>query len=607
LLDEVVDQSQRSPSFYCEVPIRALVARFLGTVRQILGHNMLVLSVLAMIIGIATGGAIVLFREAIGLVQWSFFQTDAERLADHVAGLPWWQVLLAPAVGGLIVGILVHRFMPSQRPHGVADVIEASALKSARIPLKTGFLAATVSAVSIGSGASVGREGPAVHFGAVIGAWFAENLKLSRPVARTLLGCGVAAAVAASFNAPLAGALFANEVVIGHYALSAFAPVVIASVLGTLISRSYYGDFPAFAIADHALVSFLEFPAMAILGLVCAVAAIAFVDLVKIMHRLAEKLPIPKWSRPALGGLIVGAIAIPLPHVLGIGYGVTESALAGVMPLALLAMIVVAKLVATAVSLGFGFGGGVFSPSLVIGATLGCAYGVLVTSLAPEISSNPGAYGVIGMGAMAAAVLGAPISTTLMVFEMTGNYGLTIAVMLAIVVGTAVYRPLRGQSFFTWKLERRGLDLHGGFETALLRGISVRDAIQLRCDVVGPGATLNAVRWKLQLSNAGELFVVDENGGLHGTITLSDLSEAAYDHELDDLINAVDVARTHPPHIDVSATLADALEVFRSSGEAQIAVVDKSDDGKFVGCLFERDAMTAYNRALLQLRREERE
>ncbi len=567
---------------------------------------MLVLSGLAMVIGVATGGAIVLFRETIALLHLALFGSGSERLIEAVADLPWWQILLAPTLGGLIVGIIVYKLLPGRRPQGVADVIESSALKSARMPLKTGLIAGAVNALSIGCGASVGREGPAVHFGATIGSWFGDTLQLSRPVARTLLGCGVAAAVAASFNAPLAGALFANEVVIGHYALSAFAPIVIASVMGTLVSRGYYGDFPAFAIADHPLVSVLEFPAMAGLGILCALAAIAFVDLTKLTNRAAAKLPLPAWARPAIGGFIVGAIAVPLPHVLGIGYGVTEAALAGAMPLALLALIAVAKLVATAVSLGFGFGGGVFSPSLVIGATLGCAYGILVGSLAPELASHPGAYGVIGMGAMAAAVLGAPISTMLIVFEMTGNYGLTIAVMLAIVVGTAVYRPLRGQSFFTWQLEQRGLDLHGGFETALLRGIRVRDVTKPSGDVVAPGAALNTVRWKLQVSRGGELFVVGEAGVLRGTITLADLSEAAYDHELDDLVNAVDVARGHPPTIDAAATLADALQVFRSSGESQIAVVDGTHDNTFIGCLFERDAMTAYNRALLQQRREER-
>ena len=291
--------------------------------------------------------------------------------------------------------------------------------------------------------------------------------------------------------------------------------------------------------------------------------------------------------------------------MLGIGYGVTEAALTVSLPFQVLALICAAKLVATAISLGFGFGGGVFSPSLVIGATLGAAYGIFVTSIFPEYSAGAGAYTVIGMGAVAAAVLGAPISTTLIVFEMTSDYQLTLGVMLAVVVGAAIFRPLHGQSFFTWQLEQRGLDLHGGFEAGLLRGISVGKVMTCRCEVVGPEVGLGDLRRMLQYSSAGQFFVVGSEGELVGTLTLADLSEAAYDPSLDDLINAEDAARRSPPMLSLDDDLETALKLTRTTGERHVAVVEDLESRIFAGCLHERDAMSAYNRALLENRREE--
>jgi len=586
--------------------IREAGRRALAGLRQWVRHDTLVLSILAMIVGVATGGAVILFREGIGLVQTLFYGSGTERLWQHADAMAWWRLLVTPAVGGLIVGLMIHYLMTGRRPHAVADAIEASALRAGRMSPKDGIWAAIISAISIGCGASVGREGPAVHLGAMLGSWAGQRLQLTPALLRTLLGCGVASAVAASFNAPIAGALFANEVIIGHYALSAFAPVVIASVLGTVVSRAHFGNFPAFAIPEHELISFWEFPAIIGLGVLAGIAAILFVRAVKLAREVADRTPGPAWIRPAIGGLMVGMIAMPVPHVLGIGYGVTEAALTVSLTFQVLAVVCAAKLIATAISLGFGFGGGVFSPSLVIGATLGGAYGIFVTGIFPEYSAGAGAYTVIGTGAVAAAVLGAPISTTLIVFEMTSDYQLTLGVMLAVVVGAAIFRPLQGQSFFTWQLEERGLDLHGGFEAALLRSIPVSQVMTCRCEVIGPDVELRDLRVMLQYSNAGQFFVVGAEGELIGTLTLSDLSEAAYDPSYDDRIKAEDVTQRSPPMLSVKDDLETALKLTRTTGVRHVAVVEDPETRIFAGCLYERDAMSAYNRALLENRREER-
>lgn len=579
--------------------------RFLVSARRIVKNDQLILAVLALVVGVLAGVVVIGFREGIAFFQNAFYGTSSERLYQFVQTLQWWQVLWPPVVGGLIVGILVRIGLPEERPQGVADVIEASALKGGRMSLTTGLRAALINAISIGAGASVGREGPAVHLGAALAANISKRLHLTRSLSRTLLGCGVAAAVAGSFNAPLAGALFANEVVIGHYALKAFAPVVIASVTGTAISRAYFGDFPAFTLPPHAITSYLEFPAFVILGLLGGITASIMVRAISRAQVVAESTPLPIWLRPALGGLAVGLIALMVPQVLGVGYGATEQALVGNATLFLLLAILLAKVLATAISLGFGFGGGVFSPALVIGAVLGGAFGIMIADLFPSLDAGSGAYALVGMAAVAAAVLGAPISTALIIFEMTSDYELTLGVMLAVVVSTGVFRAIHGRTFFTAQLERRGLDLKGGFESGLLRAGRVGDVMQRSVETVSPGVALAELRNRLQRSLTGELFVVGDDGHLIGTITLADLSETAFDPELDHLINAGDVARLHPPVLVPDDNLERAMKLMGDCGEHLIAVVHDSKSLHFEGAVEERSVIAAYNRALLESRHEE--
>ncbi len=586
--------------------LRFSLNRFYVRLRRITQNGQMVLTVLAFLVGAGAGGAVVLFRETITMVQRAAFGTGSDRLFTHLEQLPWWQVVAVPAVGGLIIGLLVKFLMPEKRPEGVADVIEASALRGVRMSGLTAIKAAVINACSIGFGASVGREGPAVHLGAALGGWLASSLHLTRPVSRTLLGCGAAAAVAASFNAPIAGALFASEVVIGHYALSAFAPIVIASVTGTAISRYYFGDFPAFFIPEHVIESLWEFPAFIVLGILAGLTAMAFMKSIMVSNSLAGRLPVSDFLKPAIGGAAIGVMAIWFPQVLGIGYGVTEAAVLESLTLFVLLTICFAKILATAISIGFGFGGGVFSPALVIGAMLGGAYGMVFTELFPALSTGIGAYTILGMGAMAAAVLGAPISTALIIFEMTGDYALTLALMISVVIASMITRQFHGGSFFSWQLENRGHDLREGFQMTLLRNLKVRSILSNAGELVTLGVGLPDIRSMLQKSEAAELFVVDDEGVLFGTITLADMCEFAFDKELDQLVTASDVARRHPPVLSGTDNLETAMTTMRENGEEYIAVVENLDNMKFLGCLREGKVMSAYNRALVETRREER-
>jgi CIC family chloride channel protein len=579
--------------------------KIIAALRQFMHNEQLVLLVLAVIMGALASYGAIAFRYLVLLIQGVSFGTFSDTLYTHAASLPRWQIVLVPTLGGLLIGLFVHYFMPGRRTHAVADVIEAVALRSGRMGIRAGLGAAAVSAASIGVGASVGREGPVVHLGAALCSRICRQFGLSRSLTINLLGCGVAAAVAASFNAPIAGTFFALEVIIGHYAITAFAPIVLASVTGTIISRAQFGDYPAFILPGQTIASPLEFPAFALLGVVSAIAAIIMMRSIGVARDLALRTPLPRMFHPMVGGLLVGLMALAFPQVLGVGYGTTDAALRGNLELYLLLALIAAKTAAVAISLGAGFGGGVFSPSLFLGAMVGGAFGVIATSVFPELSSGHSAYTLVGMGAVAGAVLGAPISTILIIFEMTGDYAVTVAVMVAVVIASVITQQAFGQSFFSWQMEQRGINLRRGRETGLLAETTVADVMKADYTAVAPSTPMAQLREKLQTAPYGTLFVVEEDGRLHGTVTLSDLAEAAFDTSMDSLLNAEDVARSRPPVLAADADLEAALKLMESTHEEHIAVLADLDGRRMTGIVHQVDVMLVYNRALLRVHREE--
>ncbi len=372
-------------------------------------------------------------------------------------------------------------YLPDDRAHGVADVIEARGIHDGRVSLRTGLSSALISGISLGVGASAGREGPAVHLGASIASLIARSLGYPAPAAKMFLACGAAAAVSASFNAPIAGVLFALEVVLGHYALSVFAPIVIASVAATVVTRIHTGEFPAFIVPQMDFGSYLQLPAFAILGLVAGVVAILFMKSAAMAARVADgmssKLRAPIWIRPMVGGVMIGTLAIWFPQILGVGYEATDAALKGIFPLSLLVALIAAKIAATSVTLACRFGGGVFSPALYLGAMTGAAFGSIAITLFPELSTSANFYSIVGMGAVSAAILGAPISTALIVFELVREYEAAIALLVSISIATVLTQSVLGRSFFHWQIEMRGYKLQEGPHHALLETIRVSDVM----------------------------------------------------------------------------------------------------------------------------------
>ncbi|MGB1547100.1 MAG: chloride channel protein [Alphaproteobacteria bacterium] len=578
------------------------VRSFLLRLTRLTRNDHVVLSTLAVVIGAVTAVGAIGFRELIHFFHRILFQAGPDSLGNVAAGLPWWQVLLVPALGGLLIGLFVHFAMPGRRPLAVAHVIEAASYHGGRMPFWAGLGAAFTSAASIGVGASVGREGPVVHLGATLAAYTVERLHLSRSLLLTLLGCGVASAIAASFNAPIAGVFFALEVILGHYALRAFAPIVIASVTGTIISRMHFGDFPAFIVPDYMIVSFLELPAFAILGVFSALAALVFVHGIFSVENGWRRVPFPAWARPAMGGLAVGAIALLFPQILGVGYEATNAALNESLGLTLLIALLIAKLAATALSLGSGFGGGVFSPSIFAGAMLGGAFGIVAASVFPEYGSAHGAYTIVGMSAVAAAVLGAPISTILIIFELTGSYEVTIAVMVATVIASLITREAGVKSFFLNQLEREGLKLDTGRLEGLLRGIPIRQIMRTEYPYVGPVASVAEIREKLQTAPDGEVYVVGSSGRFLGVVALTDLGESAFDPSIDNLLNAADLLHRYPMVLKAGDDLEKAIKLLEGSDARSLPVVEDAETMRLIGVLYEPDAIRAYNQALLHAR-----
>jgi CIC family chloride channel protein len=581
------------------------MASIAQTSRRVTRNDQLLLFFLAVMVGAAAGYGALLFRLLTAAIQILFLGDGTEHVASIAATLPWWHVVLAPTAGGLLIGLLIRYVLPGRQPQGVAQVMEASALRGGRMPLGEGLAAAFVSAGSIGCGASVGREGPIVHLGATFGSYVARRLQLSAPLAKTLLGYGVAAAIASAFNAPIAGVFFALEVVVGHYGLGAFSPVVISSVIGTVITRIHIGPDAAFILPPQQVVSFLEIPAFVLLGLVGALVAIALMRAIALVQAGHERLGTPSWLRPAIAGLATGLIALQLPEVLGVGSEATDLALESSYEPQFLILLALAKAAATALCLGSGFGGGMFSPSLVLGAMVGGAFGMIADGAFPELGSQASVYALLGMGAIAACTLGAPISTVIMIFELTGDYGVTFAVMIAVAVASVFCRQLHWHSYFTWQLAQQGIDLLARRDQGLLRSATLAEVMRPEVVTVPLDADLERLKALFRHRHL-PIFVVDDQGRLYGSIAFEDLADAAFAPAKKHLPTARDLVHRIPVALVPEDDLETALRLCEMNQEEHMPVVDNGRDMHVIGEVRYQDLVLAYNRALLAARAAER-
>ena len=554
---------------------------------------------MAIAIGILSGYGAVLFRFAIQGAQYAFYQ-NAEDILTFVSTVPVYCLIGMPALGGLVVGLLVRFGAREAKGHGVPEVMEAVSLRGGRIRKRVAFVKIIASAVCIGSGGSVGREGPIVQIGSSIGSSIAQLFKSSGPQHRTMVGCGAAAGIAATFNAPIAGVLCALEVLLGDFGLAAFSPVVLSSVMATTISRHYFGDFPAFVIPSYELASLWEFAIYPFLGLLAGLLAILFIVVLYKTEDLVDAIKIPEWIKPALGGILLGLVLLKWPQVFGVGYGAINESLLNEMSGLLLFTLIFAKIGATSITIGSGGSGGIFAPSLFIGAMAGGFFGWVVNILFPGITASPAAYALVGMGALVAGTTHAPITAILIIFEMTGNYKIILPMMITCILSTLVAISLKNGSIYTIKLLRRGVDISGGLEQNILRGLKVKQIMKEDVATVPEGMALINLINTFKVKDIAYLHVVNDNVELTGIISFRDIRPLLGEEEAHYLIIAKDVATTDLATINPEDNIQRALQIMSEQGISQLPVVAGDNGKKVIATVREKDVITAYDNAVIR-------
>ncbi|MBN2171749.1 MAG: chloride channel protein [Candidatus Krumholzibacteriota bacterium] len=556
----------------------------------------------AIAIGLAAGLGAVFFRWLIDASQDLAWGTGGTPLAKF-ARSSWQLRLVVPAAGGALVGLIVKYLAPEARGHGVPEVMLAVARLGGVIRPVVAVAKSFASALCIATGGSVGREGPIVQIGAAIGSTVGQLLRMPTRQIRTGVGCGAAAGIAATFNAPIAGAFFATEVILGEFSTGAFGAVVISSVSATVVSRMLLGDVPAFAIPEYSIVHPAEMLTYAVLGLLAALIGVAFVRALHASEDLFERLRrVPDWIKPVIGGLGIGALGLALPQIMGVGYDTIGATLHGDIALGLLLAVLAVKLVATTFTLGSGGSGGIFAPSLFMGAALGGAVGLLARLVVPFPMASSGAYAVVGMGALVAAATHAPITAILIIFELTGDYGVIPGLMVSCIIGTLLAQRMYRGSIYTIKLLRRGIDLQAGQELNVLRQLRVRDVMTRDMEIVPRSECLADLYDRMINSLHYEFFVVDGAGDLIGIISFDSLRQGLPHMQhlgrlaiAEDLMSPLDVFLREDDDLDV------AMRQFGKRTLEELPVLPAGGALRPVGTIQRQDVINAYNKEILKV------
>ncbi|MFL6196568.1 MAG: chloride channel protein [Thermoanaerobaculia bacterium] len=564
---------------------------------------------LIVLVGVIAGllGAVV--HALIRLFQ-SVLWRSPDSILQAVHQVPRWWVVAVLAFGGSLVGLIGWATRQKVGGGGMAALIEAVALSGGRVPPKPVLANALAAIATVGTGGSLGREGPLIRLGAMISSWLGSRLGMQPHRLKVLVGCGAAAGLAAAYNIPVGGALFAMEVVLGNFALDIFGPIVVSSVISTLISRAFAGNVHLYAAPGYSLVSTWELVPYAGLGVVCGLASVLFVLGVRLGRRSFRAMTfLPEPLKPVVGMTLVGLLALWVPHVLGGGTDVINMALTGQLKLPdrlplpqeltvlFLLGLAAAKLVATAITTGSGGAGGLFTPALFFGALVGGAYGFSVHGLWPGIASSYGAYSAVGMAAIAAGTSHAPISAILIVFEFTGNYDLILPLMVASIISSFLSRKLRRYSIYTEALKHKGIELPWRMEEAVLAGLTVEALLQEDQDILRPGDPYSKVVDRFLSTNRERLFVVGPDGKLQGVVSLHDIKHMLESPDTLTAVVAHDLMTPIEQAIRSDERLHRATEYFARSDFERLPVIDP--DGKFLGVIGKRDVLAVYAQEVL--------
>jgi len=558
-----------------------------------------IMAVLAAIVGVAGGFGAIGFRYLISFFQTVSYGSDGN-LLELVRSTPWYYRISIPALGGLVVGSLVYLLAREAKGHGVPEVMEAVTLRSGMIRKRVVFVKSLVSAICIGTGGSVGREGPIVQIGSAIGSSIGQVLKISAERTRTLVGCGAAAGIAATFNAPIAGSMFALEIILGDFGLATFSPIVISSVAATAVSRHFLGDFPAFIVPAYELISAWEFPLYVILGFFCALVAVTFTTLLYRAEDIFDNLRIPEYLNAVIGGLMLGIMGLLLPHVLGVGYPAIDLCLMQKLSWWVMFLLVVFKILSTSITIGSGGSGGIFAPSLFVGAMAGGCFGTVVHHIFPGVTASPGAYSIVGMGAVVSGTTHGPLSAILILFEMTGDYKIILPLMVACIIGSLASGQLLKDSIYTLKLARRGVNIRAGKEVNVLKSISVKDVMNPEVETMPENITLGKLAEKISKSKHNSFPVVNDEGDLTGVFTFVDYHDVVFDENLKDLVVAQEIATTKVVTVSLDDNLYDAMEKITLKDFSILPVVSPSNPSRLIGVLTRRGIFSAYNKAVIK-------
>jgi CIC family chloride channel protein len=558
---------------------------------------------LAIVVGAVAGLGAVGFRWLIGEVQTLFFSNGAE----YLGFMGPYYIILLPAVGGLIVGLLIRYGAREAKGHGVPEVMEAVALRGGRIRPRVSVVKAVASSICIGSGGSVGREGPIVQIGSSFGSTIGQWLGLSDDWVRVLVACGAAGGISATFNTPIGGVFFAMEIILGRFVTPKFGYVVISSVMADFVAHVFLGSQPSFSIVPYDMVSYWEVLSYAVLGIAAALAVTLFIRVLYKLEDIFDAWHIPEFLKPAIGGLGIGLIGLYSYDLLGVGYGnvfwiskmSVDQALLGEIALSSLAILLLLKITATSLTLGSGGSGGIFAPSLFIGAMLGGALGTVAHLFFPNYIAPSGAYAMVGMAAVFAGATRAPFTAIIMLFEMTRNYTIILPLMIAVVISVVISRALNRETIYTFKLMRRGVDLRQLNKASPLREVTVEEAMTWDFPSVPPTMPVRELMTRLRRTGHHGFPVVDEKGEFAGVVTIADVEAAMARGSLTGL-TVKDIASKSVVVAYPDEFIHDVFVKLGSRDVGRIPVVDRRNRKRLLGVLRRHDVLTAYSKTILR-------
>jgi len=555
--------------------------------------------IVAIIIGLLAGFAAIGIRFLIKEISAISFQGPGNIL-ENILNTSWYWILIIPAIGGMIVGPIIYFLAPEAKGHGVPEVMQAILLKGGNIRPRVAFIKTIASSITIGTGGSVGREGPIIQIGSSLGSMIGQFLRVPSKRLKTLVGCGAAAGIAAAFNAPIAGALFAVEIILMDFAIAQFSPIVISSVIATVVSHTFEGKFAAFAVPRYQLVAPQEIAFYFVLGALAGLVSYLFIKLLYWCEDLFDnKMKLPEYINPTIGGLLVGAIALLFPQIMGVGYDTINNALYGNMVWYIAFALIFIKIIATSITLGSGGSGGIFAPSLFMGAMLGFFFGNVVHSLFPDVTATPGAYALVAMGGLVAGTTRAPITAIIIVFELTNDYSIILPLMVTCIISVILSARLSRESIYTLKLLLRNIGIKEGMETNVMESLFVKDVFQPEVEEIADTENFNQVINKVLKGKSSEYPVVDKERNVKGIISIYDIKDHFFEkEELKFLLIAADIANTNFETIPVESSCHLALDKMSRYDLDGLPVVNAEEGQKLVGYIWRKDIQDAYQKEI---------